>query len=276
MKALGKLVARAAERRETGLCVVEGPRPVSVALAEADVQELFVEEGRYASLAAEAEDGGVPVSVVAEGVLAQVLSTVTPQPVAAVAARPDRSLDDLLLAMLDGDSVVGPGPVLVLAGVGDPGNVGTLLRSATAAGAAAVVVGPGTADPFGPKAIRSSAGAGFTIPVLAGEPAEAVTTCVGAGLVSVAAVAPHGSATADAGSGSIPYDQADLAGPCVLVLGAETAGVPEGLDIDLEVRIPHQGDAESLNVAMAGTVLLFEAARQRRAANDRGPGPGPA
>jgi TrmH family RNA methyltransferase len=137
-------------------------------------------------------------------------------------------------------------PVVVLAGVSDPGNAGTVIRSAAAAGAAGVLVTPGSVDPTNPKVVRASAGAIFALPVATVEDLSTL------GLTTVGAVA-----------GGLSPDEVDLSGPVALVLGGEAAGLPEDELFDTEVALPLGGGVESLNVAMAATVLLYEARRQR-------------
>lgn len=184
---------------------------------------------------------GVPVVELDRGVVGRVATTVSPPPVLAVARR-----CDVALTALDGARFV-----VIVAGVADPGNLGTILRVAEAAGADAVVLTEGSVDPFNPKVVRSSAGALFHVPI-------AVDVAVGAlaalGLPLVAAAA----------TGGTPYDEAPLGPPIALVLGGEAHGVPDGLEVDGVVSIPHLGRAESLNVAMAAAVLCFEVARRLR------------
>ena len=159
-----------------------------------------------------------------------------------------------------GDVLGAAGPLaLVLVGVSDPGNAGTLLRSAEASGAGAVVFCDGSVDPFGPKCVRSSAGSVLRLAVARdGDSADALAACAAYGRRTVGTVVRVGT----------PYDTVDLRGPVALVLGNEAHGLPPGVAdaVDEAVTIPMAGRAESLNVAMAGTVLCFEALRQRRAA----------
>lgn len=150
------------------------------------------------------------------------------------------------------------GPFLYLAGIGDPGNVGTLIRAAASLGASAVALGPGTADPYSPKALRATMGALFKLPLfITVNPENLVAWADQRGLPVICADAHKGGAVWDAG----------LAGAFVLVLGSEREGVPHRL-LDAAgdtVRIPQSADTESINVAMAGTAILYEAARQRAA-----------
>jgi TrmH family RNA methyltransferase len=188
---------------------------------------------------------GAPVFELAPGVIERVASTVSPQPVLAVVRRINVGLDVAARA------VAGGGYVVVAAGLGDPGNLGTILRSAEAAGAAAVVLTEGTVDAFNPKVVRASAGALFHVPVVA-DVALAQLRALAVPLVGAVA------------AGGIPYDEAPLDDACALVLGSEAHGLPAEVTLDALVTIPHRGRAESLNVAMAATVLCFEAARRRR------------
>jgi RNA methyltransferase, TrmH family len=156
-----------------------------------------------------------------------------------------------------------PSLALWLAGVADPGNVGTLVRSAAALGADWVALGPGSADPFHTRAIRAAMGSTFAIPLLEGVRGEDLASR--SGFRVVAAVV---------GDALPPWD-VDLTGPVLLALGGEREGLGPGLEqlgdgvpID-RVTIPQTAGAESLNVAAAGAILLAEAVRQRMAGPSR-------
>lgn len=200
-----------------------------------------------ATLAAVAAERGIRVHDLAPGVLARVADTVTPQPVLAVVPMLDRPS-----TALDGGHLV-----VVMAGVRDPGNAGTVLRSADAAGADGVVVAGGTVDPYNPKAVRSSAGSIFHVPLVVCGPGEDA-------LVAVAGYRLLGAVV----RGGTDYATVDWLVPTALVLGNETAGIDPALEERLEGRvgIPMAGRAESLNVGVACAVLCFEALRQRRSA----------
>jgi len=142
--------------------------------------------------------------------------------------------------------VVATGDVaLELHGVRDPGNVGTLLRSLAAFGPGVAVLRDGCADPTGPRAVRASMGALFSVPV--------------------AAVPPPGLRVALAADGEADLAALDLRGAVTFLVGAERAGVPAGVAYDVVARIPQAAAIDSLNAAMAGTVALYEARRQRSA-----------
>lgn len=184
--------------------------------------------------------------------LERVASTVSPQPHIAVVAQP--AFGDLSRAI--------SGWVLVAERVQDPGNLGTMIRSAAAAGAAALVVTAGTVDVFSPKVVRASAGGAFLLP------------CIEA--VSLAEVASSGFTMVGTSShtqpGSVAYDEFDFTGRLALIMGNEAAGLDSAAPIDAWVTIPHVGPVESLNVAMAATVLSFEIARQRKHRSPAGSG----
>ena len=240
-------------RRDAREFVVEGPRIVEAALDRGAVLEsAYVAPGAdraFRPLTSRLRELGIPIDELKEGVLERIGDTVTPQPVLAVA-----SMTVSELQALDRE-----GLVLVAVSVRDPGNAGTLLRSAEAAGCAGVVFCGNSVDPYAPKVVRSSAGAVFGIPVVeADDPVKVLDALGRQGRRRLGAVATEGES----------FDRVDLGGPVAVVLGNETEGLPAELDasVDGRVTIPIEPPADSLNVGMAGTVLAFEAARQRRAA----------
>ncbi|MFN2488441.1 MAG: TrmH family RNA methyltransferase [Actinomycetota bacterium] len=252
MRAARKLLKRAGRDRARA-CLVDSPMVAAEALrAGAGMRRLFVaqDDARWGELAAAAAARGVPVAIVPVRVIAALSDTTTPQGVVAVVEDPSRPLS---LA------TAGASLVVVLADVRDPGNAGTLLRSASAAGADAVVFARGAVDPFHPKTLRAAAGATWHVPVVRDvEPRACLADLRLQGLSIIGS---------DAGAPS-PLDEADLTGPIALVLGNEAHGLPAaGPEMFDEVlSIPMPGHAESLNVASAGSIILFEAVRQRRAA----------
>lgn len=256
IRRLRRLSGRRGARAEEGAFLLEGP----VLVAEA-LRSLVPLDGIYAEAAAldpglveTARAEGIAVHEVADGVIRGITDSVTPRPIVAVAplvAPPAAEVVDRAIE-------VGR-PILVLVDVRDPGNVGTILRAAEAAGAGGVIATKGTVDPWAPKTVRSSAGAILHVPVAAGDEASDVLALLGrAGMPRIATVV----------SGGGPHDAAPLAGAVAVVLGGEAHGLaPELVSAcDERVTIPMEGRTESLNVAMAGSILAFEALRQRRAA----------
>jgi len=209
---------------------------------------VFAGPGAPEAVLARAEAAGVRVHPLAPGVVERVAGTVHPQPVLAVVAMDRVPLDALAGATL----------VVVCVDVRDPGNAGAVLRSAEAAGADGIVCCGGTVDVYNPKTVRASAGSLFHVPVVAGGDAMAVLVQMGGwGLRRLGAAV----------AGGRPYTEVDLTAPCALVLGNEAAGLDPAVAavLDGTVTIPMAGRTSSLNVGMAGAVLCFEAARQRRA-----------
>ncbi|MGF1598178.1 MAG: TrmH family RNA methyltransferase [Acidimicrobiales bacterium] len=263
IKRLRRLVSSRKARSEERAFVVDGPGLVAEALAAHADATLTVEalylgvDADEPGLVAAASAAGITVHVVAAGVLDSVLDPVSPRPVAAVVARTPATLDDL----------TGTGPVLFLVELRDPGNVGTLVRTAEAAGAAGVVLAGPSVDPTNPKVVRAAAGAGLRLPMVrVDDPVAALDRLAVAGR--------HRVATA-VGGDATPHDRATLA-TAVIVLGNEAHGLADEViaATDDTVTIELAGPTESLNVAAAGAVLCFEALRQRRAtepAPDRRP-----
>lgn len=262
IRRLRRLSGRRSARSDEQAFIIEGPILVAEALAaDAVVEGVYVDEAdesaETAQLITAAEARMVPVHRVVGGVLGGITDTVTPRGVLAVTAMPSWSVDSVV-AM----AVAGARPLVVLVDVRDPGNVGTIIRAAEASGAAGILCSVGTADPWSPKVVRSSAGTILHVPVVAGlDPVSLFEALAERGVSSVATAVTSG----------IPYDEAHLAGSVALVMGNEAAGLDPDLlpRLDEVVTIPMHGRAESLNVAMAASVLCFEAARQRRQAADR-------
>jgi len=177
----------------------------------------------------------------------------TPQGVAALVRLREFSLDDVLERLQ-------VGPVIVIIGLQDPGNLGTILRSAEALGSAGVVLGEGTVSPFNSKVIRASAGSIFRLPVVmtkaAGGVEEISKNLRKAGVRLIATSSHKGT----------PLDQAALTGPSAVFIGSEGSGLPRALvaQVDEVVAIPHAAQVESLNAGVAGSIVLYEAARQRK------------
>ena len=253
MQRLRRLSGRRAARLEEGRFVIDGPTLLADALAAGVAVEEVFTTGGHDELVQTALEAGAVVREVRPDVLQRATDTVTPQGVAAVAVRVEVSVEQAIDA-------IGAGPLgLVLVDVADPGNAGTLVRAAEAAGAAAVLFCGGSVDPSNAKCVRASAGALFHVPIASGGEVGAVLQRLGdLGVRRVATVVRGGT----------PYDQVDLTGAVAVVLGSEAHGLaPSTLDeVDEQLSIPMDGRSESINVAMAGSVLCFESLRQRRTA----------
>ncbi len=256
MLTLRRLLERRAARWEERRFVVEGAKLLGEALASgAAIETVYLDAADATSahrdLAERCAAAGAQVLELQPGVLARAGDAVTPQPIAGLVA-----MVDVDLGALEGRDLR---PAVVCVGLQDPGNAGSVLRSAAASGAGAVVFCAGSVDLYNPKSVRSSAGAVFHVPVVAGDDAEEVFDELarwGLRLMGTASAGGH------------DYLDADLAAPAALVFGSESNGLPADLEarLDERVTIPMSAGVESINVAMAAAVLCFEAARQRRAA----------
>ena len=236
-----------AERR----FVVEGPQAVREALP--DLIELYVDPDgarRHPELVAAATCPVVPVTA---EVLAAMASTVTPQGLVGTAPL----LDVDLAAALDR----APRLVAVLEAVADPGNAGTVIRTADAAGAGAVVLTEGSTDPHGGKCVRATAGSLWHLPVVHGATLDDTVDALHAAGLTVLATTGTGEDDLDA-----LLDRGGLDGPTAWLLGNEAAGLsPRALErADRTVRVPIHGRAESLNLAAAAAVCLYASARAHR------------
>ncbi|MDQ0188796.1 TrmH family RNA methyltransferase [Alicyclobacillus cycloheptanicus] len=239
-------------RQTHGAFLVEGSRLVEECLRSSfEVEAVLWDVGTDElpdPLTEAAMQRGVPVIEVAPRAFAEVSDTVTSQGVIAVAKLPNAALP--------------PGQAsfcVALDGVRDPGNVGTLLRSADAFGADAVYCGTGTVDPFSPKVVRASMGGIFRFPVHHGDSVALISSWRQAW--------PEGQVALADAHADMDCDALDFCRPTLILVGGEAFGAsPEAAALaTVKIRIPMTGMADSLNAAIAGSVLLYEANRQRRA-----------
>jgi rRNA methylases len=255
VRAVAKLAKRSA-RAETGLFLVEGPQAVEEALAfhPETLVELFVAApvlDRHGALVRAAEEAGIPVETVTDAVLATMADTVTPQGVLATARQLTTTLESLLA---DGTRLVA-----VLEEVRDPGNAGTIIRAADAAGADGVIFTGNSVDAYNPKVVRSTTGSIFHVPVVQnGTLADALAAVRAAGLQVLAA---------DIKGADLPRVRDVLPRSTAWVFGNEAHGLPDDLLrlADRVVKVPIYGHAESLNLATAASVCLYESAFAQRA-----------
>jgi RNA methyltransferase, TrmH family len=265
LKAARRLNKRAFRQRERAF-LAEGPQAVAEAFhCGAQVTDLFVTvpaRSRHHDLVTAVATAGIPVHVVSGEVMDELAQTVTPQGLLALCGFVDVPLAEIT-------SRGQPGLVALLANVRDPGNAGTVLRTADAAGAHAVVFADASVDPYNGKCVRASAGSLFHLPVVAGARLEdAVVTLREAGLRIVAADGRAGRPLDD------PEVQARLAGPTAWMFGNEAWGLPPELVAlaDEPVAVPIYGRAESLNLAAAAAVCLYASARVQRVQSEGGTG----
>ncbi|MCM2577061.1 TrmH family RNA methyltransferase [Streptomyces meridianus] len=249
-------------RAKEGLFIAEGPQAVREAVEHRSGErptlvELFTTAeaaDRYAGIVEAARATGARVHIADEDVIAGISQTVTPQGILGVCRFLDSPFEEILAAR--------PRLVAVLAHVRDPGNAGTVLRCADAAGADAVILTDASVDLYNPKAVRASVGSLFHLPVAVGVPVhEAVRGLRGAG---VRVLAADGAGERDLDT---ELDEGSLARPTAWVFGNEAWGLPEETRAlaDDVVRVPIHGRAESLNLATAAAVCLYTSARAQRA-----------
>lgn len=252
VKRVARLKLRA-EREATGLALLEGPQVVREAVAHAPqaVEALYLTvDGleRHSALAEAAAAAGIDVEPVSDAALAAMADTRTPQGVVAVARQAPVRLRDALAA--------GVRLVAVLDEVRDPGNAGTIVRAADAAGADAVILTGSSVDPWNPKVVRATTGSLFHLHVSTGASLEA----------AAAAVREAGLALVAADMAGEPLPAVDLAGPTAWLFGNEAHGLSAEARAlaDRTVAVPIYGAAESLNLATAAAVCLYASAFARR------------
>ena len=236
-------------RTPAGLIAIEGQHLITEAMrSHLRFSTVFLREGYNPPfpIPGEAEHLLLPADLFSSAV-----ATEQPQGIAALVHPPTFSSDAIFRA---------PAPlILVLAGLQDPGNVGTLLRSAEAFNAHGVLLLPGAASPWNPKTLRASAGSAFRVRTMSATEPEALNLFDHHHIPAIAAVARKGT----------PVSEAPLTGPCALLIGNEGAGLSKILlsYAAHRVTIPTPGKVESLNAAIAGSLLLYEASRQRARAS---------
>lgn len=248
IRAVSALVKKAKARREQKLFIAEGLRLFSE-LPRTHLRETYVSESFLKHKArADALLEGCAYDVVSDEVMRYLSDTQTPQGILAVADQFSYTLSDLTAETAH---------LLILETLQDPGNLGTLIRAAEGAGATGIVMNAETADIYSPKVIRSAMGSVFRMPfVYVKDLRETLLTLKKSGICLYAAHL----------KGAIAYDSADYTKSTGFLIGNEAGGLTDGTAslADQSVRIPMKGRVESLNAAVAASVLMFEAARQRR------------
>lgn len=254
VKQLRQAFARA-ERTDDGDCAIEGLHVIEEAIRSGlRFRAVFFRESAQERAGRLLPQIGAHVEtlLLPDKIFDGAVPSESPQGVAALVRLKEFSLEDLL-------ERISVGPVVLVAGLQDPGNLGTILRSAEAFGSAGVVLGEGTVSLFNSKVIRGSAGSVFRLPVVtakAGGGLEGVSQKLRAQSVRLLATSSHKGT---------PLNEAKLTGPVGILVGSEGAGLPRGLMalVDETVVIPHSERVESLNAGVAGSIVLYEAARQR-------------
>jgi TrmH family RNA methyltransferase len=257
VKAVLALREKARERKKQGLFIVEGPR-MFAELSPEDCREIYVSAEYLRQHGKEAEEllRGRPYEEVSEDVLRSMSDTRNPQGILAVARQKSWTLEDVL-----GEGTARPPLLIILETLQDPGNLGTILRAGEGAGVTGVIMNEESADVYNPKVIRSTMGSIFRVPFFVTPDLRGTIRDIRKRGVRIFAAHLHGTAN---------YEDMDYREPSGFLIGNEAAGLTEETAslADARVIIPMAGRVESLNAAIAASVLLFEAARQRRNRKD--------
>lgn len=255
MKNLSALLKKSKARKEQGVFVVEGPKMCFEAPKEwvraVYVSETFVNDPVTGQQLLAYCNEGVHISyeVVADSVLRGISDTQTPQGIIAVVQMPEYDIQELFA----GENTL----LLVLESIQDPGNLGTMLRTGEGAGATGVIMNRTTVDLFNPKTIRSTMGSLYRMPFFVTEDLPAALQELKAEGVRLYAAHLKGRSA---------YDEPDYSGPCAFLIGNEGNGLSDEIAgmADTYIRIPMQGQVESLNAAVSAALLMYECSRQRR------------
>jgi RNA methyltransferase, TrmH family len=254
VKELRQAFARA-ELTDQGFCAIEGIRIVEEAIRSGlRFQAVFFRESaqNMAERLLPQIGAHVETLLLPDSLFNASVSSEAPQGVAALVLVKKSSVQDVLERLQ-------VGPLMVVIGLQDPGNLGTILRSSEALGSAGVVLAEGTVSPFNSKVVRASAGSAFRLPIViakaAGETDKIFKTMRAEGIRLIATSSHKGT----------PIDQTNLTGPAAILVGSEGAGLPRDLlaQVDELAKIPHAPQVESLNAGVAASIVLYEAARQR-------------
>jgi TrmH family RNA methyltransferase len=258
VRRLRRLIQKRSERWSEGVCVIEGPDLVEAAIETgAAVEAVYIDESaldleQIKSLCVKAANSGVRIFSLATGVLEKVSDALTPQPIMATVRMHLVALADLPT----------PSFALVLHDIRDPGNAGTLIRSADASGASAVILTGQSVDPYNPKTLRATAGSVFRVPLVMASLGDAVAKLKEQGVSVLATVV----------RGGVDSRSVDFTVPTAVVIGNESQGlsIEEVAMCSGAISIPMAGGAESLNAGIAGSLLAFAAFYQRLETNGRG------
>jgi TrmH family RNA methyltransferase len=241
-----------AELTSDGYCAIEGFRILEEAVRSGlRFRAVFFSESAVPRAEKLLSQLGAQVEtlLLADKLFSSAVPSDAPQGVAALARWKELSREDVLAKSP-------AGPILVIAGVQDPGNLGTILRSAEAFGAGGVLLGEGTVSPYNPKVVRASAGSVFRVPLARTKLSESLGRMKDHGLRLVGTASHKGT----------PLDQAKMAGPLAIFVGSEGSGLPRDLIKEMNdvVAIPQVPEVESLNVGVAASIVLYEVMRQKQ------------
>jgi RNA methyltransferase, TrmH family len=252
VKELRQAFARA-ERTKDGDCAIEGVRIIEETIRSGlRFRAVFFRESAQQKLAERLMPqigAHVETLLLPDRLFDGTVASESPQGVAALVRLKEFSLEDLI-------ERVQVGPVVIVIGLQDPGNLGTILRSAEAFGSAGVVLGVGTVSPYNSKVIRASAGSIFRLPLVNAVEVNSLLQKLRAQNIRILATSSHKGT---------PLPQAQLVPNCAILIGAEGSGLARNVlsQVDETIAIPHASHVESLNAGVAASIVLYEAARQR-------------
>ena len=256
IKELVKLQKNARQRKKSKTFVAEGIKLTKEAAMHGKLQRVYISEMLHQQqwngcpeCEIAKELGGAAVEIVAENIFKQISETVTPQGILGIVQMPEYSLEEILSDERNG--------FLLLDDLRDPGNLGTILRTSEGAGMSGVILSKESVDLFNPKVVRSTMGAIFRVPfIYVDDLAETIEHMKEKGIVVYGTMM----------EGSRCYDQVDYRNPVGIVVGNEANGISQrvGKALSGRIRIPMEGQLESLNAAVAAAVVMYEVARQRR------------
>lgn len=251
IKEIIKLQRSAKERRKKQLFVVEGIKLVKEAALHGKLKQIYLSETALQDAGKDWEDvlNQHPYEVVSDAVFRTITETVTPQGVLGLVQIPSYKLGDIL--------VDGRRSFILLDDLRDPGNLGTIMRTAEGADMSGVILSKESVDLFNPKVVRSTMGAIFRVPFFYAEDLTAVMRQIKQMDIPV-----YGTMM----QGSVVYDEPDYCKGAAIVIGNEANGISDKVaeELSVKVRIPMAGSLESLNAAVAAAILMYEVARQRR------------
>ena len=253
IKAVAALAAKKKERDKQGLVIVEGPKMFGEAPTER-ISRVYLAQSAAAQMYGQYGEklAGLPCETVSDEVFVKMSDTKTPQGILCLVRQQQYHIEEILR-----DKNKKQPLLIVLEDIQDPGNLGTIFRTAEAAGADGVIMSSRTADVYTPKTIRSTMGSIYRVPFLYAEDLSSIIKRIRETGVSVYAAHLGGTAA---------YDAYDYRKGTAFLIGNEANGLREetAACADARIHIPMEGRVESLNAAVASSVLLFEASRQRR------------
>ena len=256
VKNLTALIKKNKERKSQGVYVVEGPRMFYEA-PKSDLVKAYLSQTFYEKMEDKNILDGMDMEILRDDVYEYVSDTKTPQGVMCIMKQKGYKVSDIIESTVSGDCEKKPQFLMLIENLQDPGNLGTIIRAAEGAGVSGVIMSPNTVDIYNPKTIRSTMGAIYRVPFAYAEDFNASMSMVKSAGIKIYAAHLRGQKS---------YDECELDKPTAFIIGNEGNGITDetARAADELVIIPMLGKVESLNAAVAATILMYETARQRR------------